>query len=91
MMLVSYDISDDKLRDDFSKFLKKFGYRLQYSVYQVKNSKRVLDNITTEINTYFGKRFCQTDSVIIFQLSQQCKKTCFGYAVNDNDELLIVD
>ena len=91
MMIVSYDIADDKLRGNFAKFLKKFGYRLQYSVYQVKNSKRVLDNITTEINTYFGKRFDQTDSVIIFQLSQQCKKTCFGYAANDDDEVIIVD
>lgn len=91
MLIVSYDIANDKLRSQFSNFLKKFGYRLQYSVFQVKNSKRVLDNITTEINTYFGKRFEQTDSVIIFQLSQQCKKTCFGYAVNDDDEMIIVD
>jgi len=91
MLIVSYDIANDKLRSQFSNFLKKFGYRLQYSVFQVKNSKRVLDNITAEINSYFGKRFEQTDSVIIFQLSQQCKKTCFGYAVNDDDELMIVD
>ena len=52
MLIVSYDISDDKLRNRFSKYLKKFGFRLQYSVFQVKNSKRVLDNITTEINAY---------------------------------------
>jgi len=91
MLIVSYDIADDKLRGRFAKYLKKFGYRLQYSVFQVKNSKRILDNITTEINTSFGKQFEQTDSVIIFHLSQQCKKYCFGYAVNDDDELIIVD
>jgi CRISPR-associated protein Cas2 len=91
MLIVSYDIADDKLRDRFAKYLKKFGYRLQYSVFQIKNSKRILDNITTEINTSFGKQFKQTDSVIIFHLSQQCKKYCFGYAVNDDDELIIVD
>jgi CRISPR-associated protein Cas2 len=91
MLIVSYDIANDKLRGQFAKFLKKFGFRLQFSVYQVKNSKRVLDNITTEINTSFGKKFEQTDSVIIFHLSQQCKKYCFGYAANDDDELIIVD
>ena len=91
MLLVSYDISNDKLRDDFSKYLKKFGYRLQYSVFQVKNSKHVLKNIITEIKVTFSKRFEQTDSVIIFHMSQQCKKYCFGYAVNDDDELIIVD
>ncbi len=91
MMIVSYDIANDKLRNSFAKFLKKFGFRLQYSVYQIKNSKRVLDNITAEINSYYGKKFCQTDSVIILQLSQQCKKTCFGYAANENDEFMIID
>ena len=91
MLIVSYDIADDKLRNKFAKFLKKFGFRLQYSVFQVKNSEHVLKNITTEINTTFGKMFEQKDSVIIFQLSQQCKKTCFGYAVNEDDELMIID
>ena len=91
MLIVSYDIADDKLRSKFAKYLKKFGFRLQYSVFQVKNSEHVLKNITTEINTTFGKMFEQKDSVIIFQLSQQCKKTCFGYAVNDDDELMIID
>ena len=57
MLLVSYDISDDKLRTKFAKFLKKFGYRLQYSVFQVTNSQRVLENITAEINNTFGKKF----------------------------------
>lgn len=91
MLIVSYDIAEDKLRANFAKFLTKFGYRLQYSVYQVKNSKKVLDNIVSEIENTYGKEFKQTDSVIIFQLSQQCKKTCFGYAKNDEDELLIID
>jgi len=91
MLIVSYDITDDKLRNKFSNFLKKFGFRLQYSVFQVKNSTRILNNIAAEISTSFGKKFEQTDSVIIFQLSKQCKKICFGYAANDDDELIIVD
>lgn len=89
-MIVSYDITNDKLRNSFAKFLKKFGFRLQYSVFQIKNSKHVLDNITAEINSYYGKKFCQTDSVIIIQLSRQCKKIYFGYATNENDEFMII-
>lgn len=91
MLIVSYDISNNKLRTHFAKFLSKFGFRLQYSVFQVKNSKRILENITTEITASFGKRFEQTDSVIIFHMSKQCKKYAFGYAANDDDELIIVD
>ncbi len=74
MLIVSYDISDDKLRTRFSKFLKKFGYRLQYSVFEIRNSKRILANIKKEIEQDFEKSFGETDSIIIFDLSEQCKK-----------------
>ncbi len=91
MLIVSYDISDDKLRTRFAKYLKKFGYRLQYSVFEVRNSPRVLNCIATEIDSNFGKQFEQKDSVIIFNLSQQCKKYCYGYARNDQDDLIVID
>ena len=35
MIVVSYDISDDKLRTKFSKYLSRFGHRLQYSVFEI--------------------------------------------------------
>ncbi|HNW97399.1 MAG TPA: CRISPR-associated endonuclease Cas2 [Bacteroidales bacterium] len=90
MLLVSYDISDDKLRTRFSKFLGKFGYRLQYSVFEIKNSDRILENITTQIEKYFGKQFDQTDSVIIFILNKTCEKIKFGYAKNSDEDLIII-
>jgi CRISPR-associated protein Cas2 len=90
MLLVSYDISNDKLRTRFAKFLKKYGYRLQYSVFEIKNSDRILENITTKIEKYFGEKFGQTDSVIIFILSETCKIIKFGYAKNSDDDLIIM-
>ena len=90
MLVVSYDISDDKTRTSFSKFLSKFGYRLQYSVFKIKNSKRILNNIIEEINGVFAKKFIETDSVIIFSLSKQCKVFSFGYAKNEEKELILV-
>lgn len=89
MLLVSYDISNDKLRTRLSKYLSKFGGRLQYSVFEIRNSERVLENITTYISEKFSKYFEQTDSVIIFNLSKQCEITRFGYAKNDESDLLI--
>lgn len=47
MIVVSYDISDDKLRTKFSKYLSKFGHRLQYSVFEIDNSTRILNNIVS--------------------------------------------
>lgn len=91
MIIVSYDISNDKLRTRFSKFLLKYGFRLQYSIFQIRNSKRILSLVSSEIQNKFEKRFGQTDSVIIFNLSEQCKITRYGYAKNDEEDLIIID
>ena len=90
MLIVSYDISDNKLRGRFSRYLSKFGYRLQFSVYKVKNSQRLLANLIAKIEGNFGKQFDETDSVIIFNLSKQCKIHRFGYAKNEDKELIVV-
>lgn len=91
MIIVSYDISDDKTRTRFSKYLKKFGHRLQYSVFEIDVSERMLDVIEAEINNKYLKKFNQEDSVIIFRLSYTCKITRYGYAANDNDDFIIVE
>ena len=90
MIVISYDISDNKLRSRFAKFIKKFGHRLQYSVFEIDVSERMLDVIETEIKNHFEKQFSQTDSIIVFRMSNTCKITRYGYASNDNDELIIV-
>lgn len=90
MLLISYDISDDKLRTKFSKFLSKFGYRLQYSLFQIRNSDRVLENIQVKIDGYFAKNFDERDSVMIFQMSQTCKITRYGYAIHDEEDLILI-
>ncbi|MCD8024229.1 MAG: CRISPR-associated endonuclease Cas2 [Candidatus Gastranaerophilales bacterium] len=90
MIIISYDIENDKLRSRFSKYIKKFGYRLQYSVYEIKNSKRILNNIMSEITNNFEKSFKQTDSIIIIETSETCKITKWGYAKNDEDDIIVV-
>jgi len=90
MLIVTYDISNNKVRTRFAKFLSKFGYRLQYSVFEIKNSKRILSLVEAEIRDSFEKRFDQTDSVIIFHLSKQCKVTKYGYAANDDEDLIVL-
>lgn len=53
MIIISYDISDDKKRTIFAKYLQKFGHRIQYSVFEIDNSQRVLQNISAEIENRF--------------------------------------
>ena len=90
MLIVSYDISNDKLRTKFSKFLSRFGYRLQYSVFKVKNSQRLRDNIIAEIEGKYSRRFSETDSIILFSLSKQCKTISYGYAEHEEKDLIVV-
>lgn len=90
MLIVSYDISDNKVRGRFAKFLSRFGYRLQFSVFQIRNSERILNNIVSEIEGKFAGQFTQKDSVIIFILSKNCKQLKFGYGKNDNKDLIFV-
>lgn len=63
---------------------------LRYSVYEIENSERILNNIVTDINNKWLKQFDQTDSVYIFQMSSSCKIQKYGYARNEDSELLIV-
>ena len=90
MLLVSYDISNDKVRTKFAKFLSKFGFRLQYSVFEIDNSETVLKNIETEIENIYVKSFTEEDSVIIFDMSATCKKTRYGYAKNEETDVFVI-
>ena len=90
MVIVSYDISDDKLRTKFSKYLSRFGHRIQYSVFEIDNSKRIIDNIVNDLTNNFEKKFSQEDSVIIFKLSSSCEVLRYGYAKNEESEFLII-
>ena len=91
MLIISYDIKNDKLRTRFSKFIKKYGHRLQYSVFEIDNSRRILDNIKREIANTFEQYFEQTDSVMIIETSENCRITKWGYAKNDDDGVIIVN
>lgn len=90
MILVSYDISDDKLRTKFAKFLSKFGYRLQYSVFKIENSERLLGIVSNEIENHFAKKFTQSDSVYIFRLSSSCQVIKYGYSKNEDSDIILI-
>lgn len=90
MFIISYDFQNDKRRNDFSKFLKKYGRRIQYSVFEIKNSQRVLKNIVKEIDIKYAPYFTKTDSIVILNICDGCKKKIhrYGYAANEEKEVL---
>ncbi|MCM1186676.1 MAG: CRISPR-associated endonuclease Cas2 [Lachnoclostridium sp.] len=90
MIVVSYDISNDKLRNQFSKYLTKFGHRIQYSVFELDNSNKVLNNIISGIENQFSRRFSNEDSVYIFKMSASCEIFRYGYAKNEERDVIII-
>lgn len=90
MVIVSYDISNDKLRTSFAKYLSRFGHRIQYSVFEIDNSKRIVDNIVNDLTNTFEKRFSQSDSVYIFKMSSNCEVLRYGYAKNEENDFFII-
>ncbi len=87
MKIISYDIRDDKTRARFSKMLTKHGaIRLQYSVYEIVNTNRVMDNLLVRIES-FSKQFCFDDSVIVFDVNNS-KMIKYGNAIHRDKDIV---
>ena len=90
MIIVSYDISNNKLRTRFNKYIRKYGHMVQYSVYEISNSESMLNKIMWDIENRWEKLFDEQDSVIIIKTSKTCKIAKFGYAKHDEDDILLI-
>lgn len=87
MLVISYDISDDKLRTKFAKMLTKHGaIRLQFSVYEVNNTDRVLNNLLVLIEE-FASKFEGCDSVILFDVAA-VKLKKYGNAIHRDSDVV---
>lgn len=91
MLVVSYDIADNKLRSRFSRMLRRSGaIRLQYSVYEMNNTNRVMDLLRVKIETEFLKSFDGGDSVFIFETDIK-NATKYGNAIHRDQDLLFFE
>lgn len=90
MIVISYDIASDKLRTKFAKYLSRFGHRIQYSVFEIENSSKLLNNIICDIENRYARQFTEEDSVYIFKMSASCEVIRYGYAKHEEDDILMV-
>jgi len=66
---------------------KNGGIRLQYSVFEVNNTKRVQDVLKVKIESYFAKKFDGSDSIFIFETDVK-KAVKYGNAIHRDQDLL---
>lgn len=87
MIIISYDIKNNKIRTKFAKMLRSQGaIRLQFSVYEVNNTQRIIDNIRLQIVDRFSKLFTGADSVLIFD-APNAKIQKFGNAIHRDQDV----
>lgn len=89
VIIVAYDISDNKVRTHFSKFLEKFGVRVQFSVFEIQNSARVLNIVKQTIETKFRERFDAGDSIYIFTANHNNTLRYGSADLLDNDLIIL--
>ena len=90
MLLVSYDISDNRVRSRFAKLLERFGARVQYSVFEIRNSERLLDLLKAEIEGHFSSLFTGADNVRIYEIDRN-KTISYGNALHREQDVLFLD
>ena len=89
MIIISYDIKEDKVRSKFAKMLEKNGaIRLQYSVYEFNNTKRISDTLLIKIEQ-FAHSFTGADSVIILE-GNGIKLKKYGNAIHRDQDVVFL-
>ena len=65
--LITYDISNNKIRLKVSKMLLKHGERVQYSVFEVLISENELEKVLKKFNKMIDD---ETDSIRVYKLNE---------------------
>jgi len=89
-IIVCYDISSNKVRTKFSKFLEKYGVRLQMSVFELEHSVRLLNIIEEKIKEQFEPLFEDCDSIFIFYTDLN-KAVRYGASKHLDNGLIFLD
>ncbi len=94
IIFISYDITNNKLRTDFSKTLEQYGFRVQLSMFMFRNCEKYINKLTNIINLDFAKKIEATDSIYIIKmtdLDSQKNITRLGYAKNETKDIVWMD
>ena len=72
MYLVSYDISDNRLRTKIAKKCEAYGTRIQYSVFKCDLSKPRFKKLYSELLKLSEKYEMDEGSIIFFNICEKC-------------------
>ena len=80
LYVVSYDIAKTKIRNQISKLLEKYGYRVQYSVFECDMEyERFLSLYHDMMKIALDEK---TDSIRIYRLCRKCEEQSVFFLEN---------
>ena len=88
-LVVAYDCSDDKRRLRVSKILLDYGYRVQYSVFEVQVDESLFGEMTERLRCVINH---EEDSVRIYRICERClgQVKFYGHAELTNQETVFI-
>ena len=72
-ILITYDISDNKRRTKVEKIISSYGYRVNYSVFELTISKSDLDVIVSKLSNISTK----DDNIRLYFINKDTLKKSF--------------
>ncbi len=87
LILIIYDIIDNKKRTKFSKLMEGYGNRIQKSAFEAKLTHKQYNKLLSEIPKFCGEK----DSIRVYKLTGKCQITSWGVTdVTDEDDVVIL-
>lgn len=86
LILVIYDITDNKRRYRFVKFIEKYGQRVQKSAFEL-----ILDNsLYTRLLKEIPRHISPEDNIRVYKLPLNGEVTAWGSKITDEEEVIII-
>jgi CRISPR-associated protein Cas2 len=92
MLIICYDIHNTRNRTKLSKYLEKYGRRLQFSVWEIDQHYSIVNEIKARIANDFRKRLKNKDSILIIPLvpSSQDAIIRYGRTIQEQDRFITI-
>lgn len=90
MYVISYDISNDRLRNRISKTLEGYGQRVQYSVFECEITEKQFKKLYRGLLTFMSELGEEEGSIRIYALCGACvqKRILLGIMSNSRESSL---
>ncbi|ESL02974.1 CRISPR-associated protein Cas2 [Catonella morbi ATCC 51271] len=86
IILIIYDITDDKHRRNLVKILSSFGLRVQKSAFEARLNKRQYNKLLSKIEKFYR----DSDNIRIYRLQEYEEVRVYGTEDYSAEEVIVI-